>query len=113
MKKLGILVLFLMLAFVTQADLIDDLITRDLLTKDSEGCWLPPAHSFSVPRMLKQLITQRVSRLGTPAAQVLSIGAVAGEAWSLKVVAPLAALPEDDLLNAVESARQGGVSARL
>lgn len=84
--------------------LLNDLIAQGLLTQDREGRWLPPVHSVSVPRLLRQLITQRVSRLGEQVEQMLAVGAVMGETWSLKIVEPLVEMPEDELLEAAEKA---------
>jgi DNA-binding NarL/FixJ family response regulator len=84
--------------------LLDDLSAQGLLTQDGEGRWLPPAHSVSVPGLLRQLITRRVSRLGERVAQILAVGAVVGETWSLKIVEPLVEMSEDELLDAAEKA---------
>lgn len=85
-------------------ELLNDLIAQDLLIQDQKGCWLPPAHSVSVPAFLKQLITLRVSRLGGQVEQLLSIAAVVGETWPLKIVEALVNMQERELLEAVESA---------
>lgn len=89
--------------------LLDDLVAQNLLVQGADGKWMPPAHSVPVPGMLKQLITQRVSRLGEQVARLLTVAAVAGEMWSLKIVEPLVALSEDDLLNAVDTALQAEI----
>ncbi|HNB52777.1 MAG TPA: LuxR C-terminal-related transcriptional regulator, partial [Anaerolineales bacterium] len=89
--------------------LLDDLIGQDLLVQDAEGRWLPPAHSVAVPGVFMQLITQRVSRLGEGAERLLSVGAVVGEAWPLKIVEPLVEMSEDELLDVVERALRAGI----
>ena len=45
-------------------ELLNDLIAQRWLTQDQAGLWLPPEQSVPVPAFLKQLINQRVSRLG-------------------------------------------------
>ena len=89
--------------------LFEDLIAQSLLNKDQEGRWQPPSHSVSIPVVLKQLITQRVSRLGVQAERLLLIGAVAGESWSLKIIEPLVEMPEEHLMDAVVSALQAEI----
>jgi len=85
-------------------ELLNDLVAQDRLAQDQAGQWLPPEQSIPVPALLKQLITQRVSRLGDRVAQLLAVGAIAGEAWHLKIVEPLLDLSESDLLAALASA---------
>jgi DNA-binding CsgD family transcriptional regulator len=85
-------------------ELLGDLIAQGLLRQDSDGRWLPPEQSVPVPIFLRQLIAQRVSRLGEQVEQLLSIGAVAGEAWPLKIVERLCDMPERELLSALDSA---------
>jgi predicted ATPase/class 3 adenylate cyclase/DNA-binding CsgD family transcriptional regulator len=86
------------------AELLNDLIAQDLLTQDQAGNWLPPEQSIPVPAFLKQLITQRVSRLGDRVEQLLSVAAVAGEVWHLEIIEQLLDLPESELLAALTSA---------
>ena len=85
-------------------ELLNNLVAQNLLIQDREGRWLPPSQAAAIPAYLKQLITQRVNRLGVQVEQLLSVAAVAGEAWSLKIVEELVNMPEDDLLEAVECA---------
>jgi predicted ATPase len=85
-------------------ELLNDLTAQRVLTQDRDGCWLPPEQSVPVPVFLKQLIAQRVNRLGDRVEQLLSVGAVAGEAWHLTIVEPLLDLPEQELLAALEGA---------
>jgi class 3 adenylate cyclase/DNA-binding NarL/FixJ family response regulator len=85
-------------------ELLNDLIAQRLLTQDRAGRWLAPEQSVPVPAFLQQLIAQRVSRLGDQVEQLLSVGAVAGEAWHLKIVEQLLDLPEENLLAALGSA---------
>jgi len=85
-------------------ELLNDLIHQDLLSQDEDGLWQPPEESAPVPAFLKQLITQRISRLGSQAEQLLSIGAVVGESWQLTIVEQLLDIPEWELLEALESA---------
>lgn len=85
-------------------ELLNDLIAQNFLAQDQEGRWLPPTHSISVPGVLKQLITRRVNRMGEQVEQVLAVGAVAGESWSLKNIESVVEMPEGALLDAVEKA---------
>ena len=90
-------------------ELLHDLVAQKALRQDADGRWLPPSQSVSIPTYLKQLITRRVSHLGSPAEQFLSIAAVAGEAWSLDIVEPLAGMAEEALLEVIEQALQADI----
>jgi DNA-binding CsgD family transcriptional regulator/tetratricopeptide (TPR) repeat protein len=85
-------------------ELLNDLIVHNLLRQDEAGCYLPPEESIPVPAFLKQLIKQHVNRAGIQVEKLLSIGAVAGESWQLKIVEKLLDMPEKDLFVALESA---------
>jgi predicted ATPase/DNA-binding CsgD family transcriptional regulator len=85
-------------------ELLNDLIEQDLLRRNGDGSVAAPEKSMPVPTFLVQLITQRVSRLGSQVERLLAIGAVAGESWQLKIVERLVDMPEAELLEALESA---------
>jgi DNA-binding CsgD family transcriptional regulator/tetratricopeptide (TPR) repeat protein len=85
-------------------ELLNDLVDQDLLPQDDEGYWQVPEHSAPVPGFLKQLISQRVSRLGEQVERLLSTAAVVGETWRLGTVESLLELTEDDLLDSLEAA---------
>ena len=84
-------------------ELLHNLVAQDHLRQDDAGRWLPPASSIPVPDVLKQLIIQRVERLGENVEQLLGIAAVVGEKWSLTIVEQLVAFPEETLLPALEA----------
>ena len=85
-------------------ELLHALFDQGLLSQDPEGRWLPPDHTVPVPTLLKQVILQRVARLGETADAFLSHAAVVGETWPLKIVEHLAESPEDVLLDDLERA---------
>jgi DNA-binding NarL/FixJ family response regulator len=85
-------------------ELLNSLIEEELLVRNDDGHWLPPEASVPVPTVLRQLITQRVRRLGGEVEKLLSVAAVAGETWFLEIIEPMVDLPEDVLLSALERA---------
>jgi DNA-binding CsgD family transcriptional regulator len=85
-------------------ELLNDLIAQRVLTQDAAGRWLPPAQSVPVPAVLKQLIVQRINRLGDQVTQLLSVAAVEGETWHLKIIEPLLGMSESDMLAALTNA---------
>lgn len=87
-------------------ELLHDLVDQNVLMRDDKGLWLPPDQSVPVPSLLKNIILQRVSRLGENGESVLSHAAVVGETWPLDLVESLVALPEDKLLDTLEQAVQ-------
>ena len=90
-------------------ELLHDLISQNLLTQNNSGYWLPPEQSIPVPTVLKQLITQRVSRLDAEVEQLLTVASIAGESWQLKIIESVLEFPEEKLLNALESALNAGL----
>jgi DNA-binding CsgD family transcriptional regulator/tetratricopeptide (TPR) repeat protein len=89
--------------FFTMA-LLHDLVEQQLLSQDDQGAWLPPDETTDVPDILRRLLLRRVARLGDAAGRLLTIAAVAGESWPLKIVEQLVAYDEDVLLEALEQA---------
>jgi ATP/maltotriose-dependent transcriptional regulator MalT len=85
-------------------ELLNNLIDQYLLLENDDGYWLPPEASVPVPSVLRQLISQRIRRLGLDIEKLLSVAAVAGETWPLQIVEPLLDLPEEGLLAALELA---------
>jgi DNA-binding SARP family transcriptional activator len=65
--------------------------------------------AIGLPRGLTELIDANLARLGAPARRVLEVCAVIGGSIELGVVARACALPELDLLAAVEVVRRAGV----
>jgi DNA-binding CsgD family transcriptional regulator/tetratricopeptide (TPR) repeat protein len=92
-------------------ELLHDLIAQNLLSLGQNGEWLPPAQSVPVPVFLKQLILQRVKRLGPDVEQLLTVSSVVGEAWELKIVEPILGLLESKLLEILETALNGELVA--
>jgi DNA-binding NarL/FixJ family response regulator len=90
-------------------ELLHDLVDQSLLSQDTEGFWLPPDQSVPVPTLLKQVILQRVARLGEPAEKLLSYAAVVGETWHLPMVENLVELPEEILLDALQNAMRADI----
>jgi predicted ATPase/DNA-binding CsgD family transcriptional regulator len=82
-------------------ELLNNLIEQDLLTQDNDGFWLPPRTTVPVPKMLQQLIMQRVNRLGEQVEKLLSAAAIAGEIWHFSIVEHILDLGEDELLKAL------------
>jgi tetratricopeptide (TPR) repeat protein len=91
------------------AELLHSLVEQAYLRQDDAGRWLPPEASVPVPAVMKQLIIQRVQRLGDDVAEVLGIAAVVGERWPLAIVEQLSKLPEDKLLATLKLALKAGL----
>ncbi len=85
-------------------ELLHDLVDQRLLARGAEGLWLPPDQSVPVPTLLRQVILQRVTRLGETAEALLSHASLVGETWALHVVEHLLDVSEDALLAALDNA---------
>jgi predicted ATPase/DNA-binding CsgD family transcriptional regulator len=90
-------------------ELLHDLISQNLLVLNNTGYWLPPEQSVPVPIVLRQLITQRVSRLGAEVEQLLTVASIAGESWQLKIIESILEFSEERLLVVLERALKSGL----
>lgn len=63
----------------------------------------------TIPESLRDLLVDRVARLPRPAARVVRLVAVGGQPISHDLLAAVAGLAEDELLEAVRAAADGGV----
>jgi len=59
---------------------------------------------LALPESIRDVVGQRVRRLGTPADRVLTTGAVIGRDFALDLLVTVAEMTEDDVLDALESA---------
>lgn len=85
------------------AELVSDLVERQLLVKDGLGRWWPPKAEVSAPVLLQQVVVERVARLGEAAEKLLVVAAVVGEVWNLDVVEAVLGWRETDLLDSLET----------
>ena len=83
-------------------ELLDDLTEQNLLRRSAGGRWAPPDRNIPVPTLLRQIILQRVTRLGEQSKTLLDLAAVVGEVWPLAVVEAVLDWAEDDLLAVLE-----------
>ncbi len=84
------------------AELLDDLVEQKLLHQDAHGRWSPPDKDVPIPTLLRQIILQRVARLGQRCESILDVAAVIGDVWTLHVVEALLGWPEEQLLDELE-----------
>lgn len=91
--------------------MLQSLIEQNTLRRSDDGLWLPPDTTIPIPGVLKQIISHRVQRLGRDAALLLRTASIVGEVWSLRIVEPLADLPEDRLIEALEAALRSDILA--
>ena len=84
--------------------LLRDLVEERLLPRDAKGRLLPPVQNVQVPIMLREIITQRVVRLGSDVEALLQVASAVGHEWDLAVVEKVLGWPEDRLLDALERA---------
>jgi DNA-binding CsgD family transcriptional regulator len=68
-----------------------------------------PMESLATPESVRAVVGQRVDRLAASATTVLEIAAVAGTEFELATLRLAAALPEGDLLDAVDEAERSGL----
>jgi DNA-binding SARP family transcriptional activator len=80
--------------------------TQELVLED--GQWhLPPGAVLPVPAGLRDMLRERVQRLGPKIESVLTAAAVVGREFRFEVLQNLAGLSDGDLLDALEGALEG------
>jgi predicted ATPase len=84
-------------------------ITRALLKSDQlegyEGKWSPkPGADLHAPNDLEGLLRERAARLGSQVETVLALAAVVGREFDFEILRKMTALPEGELLDALDAA---------
>lgn len=92
-------------------ELVRHLIEVGVLAKGADGRWVVHVvrTPLAVPEGVREVVARRLARLPEPAQQCLQIAAVAGDDFSLPVVAAAGSFEEDAVMAALEQA----VDARL
>lgn len=75
----------------------------------SSVCLTRPVAEIGTPETVREVVTQRLARLDSVTGQVLELAAVIGPEFELETVRRAAALPEGQLLDAVDAAVHGGL----
>lgn len=92
-------------------------ITRSLVSasqpehadvEEDQGQWrLRPGATLRVPASLSWLLRERVTRLGPPVEAALTVATVIGREFDFEVLRGVAALPDGELLDALDAALTG------
>lgn len=92
-------------------EVLRDLLEAGRVAQDAEGVWglTAPLDELRAPASVRDVVGQRVQRLGPDATQVLATAAVIGRDFDLDLLAAVLDRPEDDLLAVVEA----GMAASL
>jgi class 3 adenylate cyclase/tetratricopeptide (TPR) repeat protein len=73
-----------------------------LAQEDNRWVLTRPLEELGVPEGVREVVGRRLSRLGAPANRALSVGAVVGREFDLDVVAQVAELSADELLDILD-----------
>src|SRR5205823_3284921 len=78
---------------------------------DEDGRWVPRADldEAGLPDSVREVIGRRVARLGELCRRVLTVAAVIGQEFDLETVVAATSLPEDEVLDALETAEPAGL----
>lgn len=95
--------------FVTE--ILRDLVESGGLVQDGNGRYVITADiaELGIPRSVRDVVAQRVHRLGPDAVSALSAAAVIGREFDLELLSVVTERYEDDLLAVLESAVAGSV----
>lgn len=95
--------------FITE--MLRHLLESGLVHEDGDGHWEVSADLYEkgLPGSIREVVGQRVDRLGDEMRRALSLASVIGEEFELPVLARVAELDEDHLLDLVDEAVQAGL----
>ena len=81
--------------------------------RQEDGRWVAAVElsSIGLPESVREVVGQRVRRLGDDVAQVLTVASVMGRDFDLALLARVAERDEDDVLDALEAALRAAVVA--
>ncbi len=92
-------------------ELLRHLGETGLVYQDDTGRWVASADLYEkgLPQSVRQVVGQRVDRLGEDARKVLSLAAVIGRDFDIEVLALVAGLDENSVLDVVDRSVQAGL----
>jgi class 3 adenylate cyclase/tetratricopeptide (TPR) repeat protein len=93
------------------SEMLRHLVESGGVVQGSDGRYTVAARvgELGLPRSVRDVVGQRVMRLGGKAVRALSIGAVIGREFDFELLVLVADFAEDDLLEVLEAAVQGSV----
>jgi tetratricopeptide (TPR) repeat protein len=87
-------------------EMLRHLAETQAIFQDDQGQWVasPDLRTSGLPVSISEVIGRRIARLGPETERVLSIGAVIGRDFDLELLAPVAELDEDLLIDLCDAA---------
>ena len=87
-------------------ELLRHLAETNVITQDTDGRWslVGSLRDHALPVSVREVIGERVARLGAEAERVLSLAAVVGRDFDLEVLALVSEISEDALLDVLDAA---------
>jgi class 3 adenylate cyclase/tetratricopeptide (TPR) repeat protein len=84
-------------------------------TRDSSGGWVTRVEmaELRLPDSVREVVGQRIRRLGGEVQRMLSLAAVVGDSFELDLVAAVAGSPVDAVLDELEEAERAGIVRSL
>ncbi len=93
-------------------EILRDLAERGAVTRNASGVWsTEPNWQISLPRTVRDVIVQRVQRLGNPVMRSLSAAAVLGLEFDPLLVAEVVGAAVDDVVEAMDMAAAAAMVA--
>ena len=82
-----------------------------LVHQDENGRWVPGEDLYEkgLPQSVREVVGQRVARLGDEVGRVLSLAAVIGREFDLDLLAAVAEVDENDLLDLIDRATEASL----
>ena len=97
------------------AEILRHLVETGALYTNDEGRWTlrGPLSELGLPQSVREVIGRRVERLGPDASKSLGVAAVIGRDFDIDLLAKVADVPEDQLLDVMEEAVDASVLVEL
>ena len=93
-------------------EILRNLVESGTIYQDDDGEWVVVGESFedlAIPESVRDVVGQRIARMGEEAQKTLTAAAVVGREFDLALVAEITGGDEDDLLDMFEAAVSAGV----
>ncbi len=96
-------------------EILRNLVEVGDLTLDDDGRWLVAKtfDALALPQSVRDVVGQRIARLGEPSLKALRAAAVIGKEFELELLAEITGTDEDDLLDLLEDAVAAGILAEV
>jgi class 3 adenylate cyclase len=92
-------------------EMLRHLVESQLIHQDADGRWVASSHIYEkgLPGSIREVVGQRIDRLGEDMRKVLAQASVIGAEFDLNLLGKVAEIDEDRMLDLIDEATQAGL----